>query len=167
MRSKNSAHLKPFRFAINSSPDSLALPPPSLPPTAAVAAALRPAALLIPRARALTPQTTKFTRATAGSPMAQASALAALLRRLRRHRTPAAATLRHHRLVSSAPAPTPAPGSSSLVPLRFPGLLEVDGCGGSGSGLSASLGSYSRPRLPRRHHAVAMATRAAHQAASR
>nr|AAL73532.1 hypothetical protein S250_18C08.21 [Sorghum bicolor] len=93
--------------------------------------------------------------------MAQASALAALLRRLRRHRTPAAGTLPHRRLVSSTPALAPA--SSSLGPLRLPGLLEGDGCG---SGLSASLGSHPRPRLPRRHHAAATATRAAHQAAS-
>ncbi|CAD6266537.1 unnamed protein product [Miscanthus lutarioriparius] len=98
--------------------------------------------------------------------MVQASALAALLRRLRRHRTPAAARLLPHRLVSSAPTPAPAPASSSLGPLPLPGLLEGDGCGRSGSGLSASLGSHPRPRLPRRHHAAATATRAAHQAAS-
>lgn len=92
------------------------------------------------------------------SPMAQASSLVAVLRR----RTPAAARLLPHRLVSSAPAPAFA--SSSLVPLPLPSLIEGDRCGG---GLSASFGSHSRLRLPRRHHAVAMATRTAHQVASR
>lgn len=97
-------------------------------------------------------------RATADSPMAQASSLVAVLRR----RNPAAARLLPHRLVSSAPAPAFA--SSSLVPLPLPSLIEGDRCGG---GLSASFGSHSRLRLPRRHHAVAMATRTAHQVASR
>ncbi|TVU43467.1 hypothetical protein EJB05_09942 [Eragrostis curvula] len=89
--------------------------------------------------------------------MAQASAWA-LLRRLRRHRDPAATLLRR-RLLSSSPAST-SPGA-------HPCPHQLGGCRGI-SGLSAWVGSHPRPRLPRRQHAAAAATatRAAHQAAS-
>lgn len=92
--------------------------------------------------------------------MAQASALAALLRRHRprRHRSP----LLPLRLVSSAPDPPPASPSLGASPV----LGRLYGDGGSGSGLSAALGSHPRHRLPRRQHAAATPTRAAHQAAS-
>ncbi|XP_062196351.1 uncharacterized protein LOC133899377 [Phragmites australis] len=88
--------------------------------------------------------------------MAQASA-AALLRRLRRHRDPAAVPL-PRRLLSSAPA--------SSSPGALPKLNQLGGGGGSGSCISAWLGSQPRHRLPRRQHAAATATRAAHQAAT-
>ncbi|CAO2176582.1 unnamed protein product [Urochloa humidicola] len=98
--------------------------------------------------------------------MAQASAAAALLRRLRRHRTvPAAAAFLPRRLISSDPSSA----SSSLGAVTGPAHLSGDG-GGSGSGgggrSSAWLGSDPRSRFPRRQHAAATVTRAAHQAAS-
>ncbi|KAK3120961.1 hypothetical protein QOZ80_8BG0644020 [Eleusine coracana subsp. coracana] len=88
--------------------------------------------------------------------MAQASAWA-LLRRLRRHRDPAAALLRR-RLLSSV--------SESSSPGSLPGTNHLGVHGGS-RGLSAWVGSHPRPRHPRRQHVAATATRAAHQAASR
>ncbi|GJN39742.1 hypothetical protein PR202_gb28879 [Eleusine coracana subsp. coracana] len=87
--------------------------------------------------------------------MAQASAWA-LLRRLRRHRDPAAALLRR-RLLSSV--------SESSSPGSLPGTNHLGVHGGS-RGLSAWVGSHPRPRHPRRQHVAATATRAAHQAAS-
>ncbi|CAO2186840.1 unnamed protein product [Urochloa humidicola] len=97
--------------------------------------------------------------------MAQASVAAALLRRLRRHRTVPAATaaaLLPRRLISSDLSPA----SSSLGAVPGPSHLSGDG-GGSGSGRSSAwLGSDPRSRFPRRQHAAATATRAAHQAAS-
>ncbi|KAF8712812.1 hypothetical protein HU200_028584 [Digitaria exilis] len=88
--------------------------------------------------------------------MAQASAAAALLRHLRRHRTgPAAAALLPRGLVSSDTAPA----YSSLGALH--GASHLSGGGGG------RLAFHPRPRFPPQQHAAAMATRAAHQAASR
>ena len=97
--------------------------------------------------------------------MAQASAAAALLRRLRRHRAgpAAAAAILPRRLVSSDPSPAP----SSLGAPPGPSHLSGDGGGGGGRGRSAWPASHPRPRFPRRQHAAAMATRAAQNAASR
>ncbi|CAL5009896.1 unnamed protein product [Urochloa decumbens] len=94
--------------------------------------------------------------------MAQASAAAALLRRLRRHRTGPAAALLPRRFISSDPAPA----SSSLGALPGTSHLSGDGGGSGGGRSSAWLASHPRSRCPRRQHAAATATRAAHQAAS-
>ncbi|KAF8669869.1 hypothetical protein HU200_051045 [Digitaria exilis] len=87
--------------------------------------------------------------------MAQASAAAALLRRLRRHRAgPAAAALLPRQLASSDSAPS----CSSLGALHGESHLSEGGGG--------RLAFHPRPRFPPQQHAAAMATRAAHQAAS-